>query len=134
MTLICLAVSVVSAADAVRCPLKIDVTQKLAVQAPGWSVMADDAPHQLAGLTFFDGTPQEKASLAPDKATPVNGKTVASWTFDAGGGPTWVACHYAGTDVMLTRELPKSVRACSITYSTRDTVAGLPVVEKVDCK
>jgi len=124
----------VSAADAVRCPPTIEVKQRLAVPVPGWSVISEEPPHQLAGLTFFDGKPEEKASLAPDKQAKVNGKTVASWTFEASGRPIWVACRYSSTDAVLTRELPKNIRTCLITYATTETIAGLPVIEKVDCK
>ena len=124
----------VSAADAVRCPRTIDVKQRLAAPAPGWSVTSDDAPHQLAGLTFFDGKPEDKASLAPDKRTEANGRAVASWTFPSGGRAIWVACRYSSTDVVLTRELPAKIRTCAITFATNETIAGLPVIEKVDCR
>jgi hypothetical protein len=129
-----LAGTTLSAADAVHCPPTIQVKQQLAVQVPGWSVTTDGMPLQLAGLTFFDGKPDEKASLAPDKQAAVKGKSVASWTFDASSRPIWVACQYAGTNVVLTRELPKGTRTCSVTYTAGVTIAGLPVVEKVDCR
>jgi hypothetical protein len=129
-----IAVSTLSAADAVHCPPTIAVKQQLAAPVPGWSVTSDGMPHQLAGLTFFDGKPEDKASLAPDKNVIVKGKSVASWTFEASGRPIWVACQYASTNVVLTRELPKSTRACSVTYTTGVTLAGLPVIEKVDCQ
>ena len=134
MTLFTLAASTLFAADAVQCPPRIEVNQRLAVRLPGWSAISDQIPHQLAGLTFFDGNPRDQASLATDKQTTVNGKTVASWTFGVSGSPTWVACRYAATDVMLTRELPRPVRSCSITYATRETIDGLPVIDRVDCK
>jgi hypothetical protein len=122
------------AADAILCPQKIEVTERLTGTVAGWSISSDAAPHQLAGLTFFDGKPEEKASLAPDSEVRVKGKVHSTWTFPAGGGPIWVACSYAGTNLTLSRVLPKSARSCLITYSGRDTVAGLPVIEKVDCK
>jgi hypothetical protein len=129
-----IAASPLSAADAVHCPPTIEVKQQLAAPVPGWSVTSDGMRHELAGLTFFDGNPEDKASLAPDKNATLKGKSVASWTFDAGGRPIWVACQYAGTSVVLTRELPKTTRACSVTYTVGVTIAGLPVIEKVDCK
>lgn len=136
MNLIALAVAALtlSAADVVHCPPTIAVKQQLTSPVPGWSVTSDGMPHQLAGLTFFDGKPEDKASLAPDKNVAVKGKSVALWTFDGSGRPIWVACQYAGTNVVLTRELPRSTRSCSITYTAGVTIAGLPVIEKVDCK
>ncbi|MGD1070662.1 MAG: STY0301 family protein [Bryobacteraceae bacterium] len=121
-------------ADSVQCPPRIEVNQQLVIQPPGWSVISDEMPHQLAGLTFFDGNPRDKASLAPDKQTPVNGKTVALWTFGVSRGPIWIACRYASTDRVLARQLPGTIRTCSITYATRETIDGLPVIEKIDCK
>ena len=136
MNLIALAVAALtlSAADVVHCPPTIAVKQQLTSPVPGWSVTSDGMPHQLAGLTFFDGKPEDKASLAPDKNVAIKGKSVASWTFDGSGRAIWVACQYAGTNVVLTRELPRSMRSCSITYTDRVTIAGLPVIEKVDCR
>jgi len=66
-------------------PPRIEVNQRLAVQFPGWSAISDQIPQQFAGLTFFDGNPRDQASLAPDKQTTVNGKTVALWTFGVSG-------------------------------------------------
>ena len=85
-------------------------------------------------MTFFDGKPEDKASLAPDKRSRVNGKSIATWTFGFVERSIWVTCGYSATDVVLKRELPKTIRTCAITYSTSETIAGLPVIEKVDCK
>jgi hypothetical protein len=128
------AIFTISAADVVRCPPTIDVKQQLAAPVSGWSIASEELPHQLAGLTFFDGKPAEKASLVPDKQVGIKGKTVASWTFGVSSRPIWVACRYSSTDIVLTQQLPKNIRTCAVTYSTTETIAGLPVIEKVDCK
>jgi hypothetical protein len=119
---------------AADCPAKIEVKQTLAEKTPGWSVGSDNTPHLLSGMTFFDGKPEEMASLVPDSQSASGGKSVAVWAFGATGRPVSVACHYADTGIILQRELPKSTHSCSITYSTRETIAGLPVIEKVSCK
>jgi hypothetical protein len=62
------------------------------------------------------------------------GKSVSTWSFGRGGRPVWVACRYAWTSVMLTRELSKPVRNCAVTYNLRQSLAGLPLIEKIDCK
>jgi hypothetical protein len=122
---------VFAAAD---CPAKIEVKQTLAQQIAGWFVGYDDMPHLLSGMSFFDGKPEEMASLVPDSQSLSGGTKVAVWTFGATGRTVWVACHYAGTGIVLQRELPKNTQSCSLTYSTRETIAGLPVIEKVNCK
>lgn len=129
-----LAPAIIRAADAVRCPPRIEVNQQLAVRVPGWSVISDAIPHLLAGLTFFDGNPAGKASLAPDKQAGIGGKTVASWIFPPGDRSVWVVCRYGWTDVVLARELPKNTRTCAVAYSARESIAGLPAIEKVDCR
>jgi hypothetical protein len=133
-----IAATTASAAELIQCPAKIDVNQRLAAQIPGWSVVLsaspDEMPHQLAGVTFFDGNPQDRASLVPDKQSKLKAGTVASWTFGVTDRAIWIACSYAWTSVVLSRQLPRTTRECSITYSNRDTIVGLPVIEKFDCK
>ncbi len=123
-----------AAADAVQCPARVEARQQISAPVPGWSVSAGDEPHLLAGITFYDGKPEEKASLAPDSETKRNGKTISTWTFASGEHGTWLACRYAWTSVVLTRELPKRVTKCSVVYNTRQEVAGLPEIESIDCK
>ena len=116
------------------CPSTIDVHQQLAKPANGWTAMADDAPHQLAGITFFDGPPQEKASLVYDDMKKTGGRQIASWNFASGSGPQiWVACIYSGTAIQLTKALPANMKSCAVTYDSRQQVAGLPAIEKISC-
>jgi hypothetical protein len=123
-----------TAADQVKCPAQVDVRQQIAAPVAGWSAVMDDLPQRLAGITFFDGKPADKASLAPDSEAKANGKSISTWKFGADGRPVWVACRYAWTTVTLARELPRQVRACSVTYNSRESLAGLPVIEKIDCQ
>jgi hypothetical protein len=112
----------------------VDVRQQIAAPIAGWSASLDDLKHLLAGVTFFDGKPEERASLAPDKEERANGKIVSTWNFIARDRGVWVACHYDGTSVNLIRELPKQLRTCSVTYKPRQSMSGLPEIEKIDCK
>ncbi len=120
-------------ADPQLCPAQVTVRQQLASPVAGWTAAADKSPNALAGITFFDGRPEDEASLAPDKTSRQNGKDLAFWTFDA-ARPVFLVCRYAWTNVTLQRELPKGVRGCTVTYNSRETVAGLPSIEKIDCK
>lgn len=123
------------AADAVRCPASIATRQELTSSVAGWTAMMDDAPHSLAGITFYDGPPSEKASLVYDKITKAKGDETAVWTFDAKSErQTWIACSYAGTAIELTRTLPPHTTMCSVVYNSQETIAGLPVIKKIMCK
>jgi hypothetical protein len=123
------------AADAVNCPQRIEVNQHLTTPVSGWQSTLDDAPHQFAGITFYDGQPQEKASLVYDSMTKAGGKQVARWNFTAEAGrATWVACSYSGSSVQLVKSLPATIKSCEVTYNPRERLAGLPLIEKIDCK
>ncbi len=123
------------AADATTCPAKIDVHQQLATSVSGWTPIADDSPHQLAGITFFDGPPKEKASLVYDDIKKAGGKQIATWTFSPDSSrQTWIACSYSGTSLQLTKALPAGTRSCVVTYDPREQIASLPSIEKITCK
>ncbi|SRR5579885_1036681 len=129
-----LGLNILWAADNVRCQAEIKVRQQIVAAASGWSALLDDMPHLLAGITFYEGKPEDKASLAPDTERKSGNKVVSTWLFSGGPQSTWVACRYAWTSVLLTRELPKSIHTCSATYNSRENVGGLPAIEKIDCK
>lgn len=123
------------AADTTLCPSTIHVRQELAASVAGWTPMQNDVPVQLAGITFYDGPPAEKASLVYDQMTKAGRKQVATWQFAAEAGhPIWVSCNYSGTTVELTRSLPSKTSACEVTYDTQQQIAGLPLIEKTTCK
>src|SRR5260370_28404333 len=122
------------AADPTQRPPVVEVRQQMAAPVAGWSVAMDDLPHRLAGITFFDGKPEEKASLAPDSETKAAGKSVSTWNFGSGGRPVWVACRYAWTTETLTRALPKPVLRCAVIYNPRKSLAVLPLIQQIDCK
>ena len=121
-----------AAADPIGCPKTIQVKEQLAAPVTGWTAASDGMPHQLAGLTFFDGKPEEKASLAPDGQATQHSETISTWKFDK-TRPTWVMCHYSGTSVTLARELPRNISACTIAYARGVTIAGLPVIDRIEC-
>ena len=123
------------AADSLTCPANINTHQQLAASLPGWSTFLDDTPHLLAGITFYDGPPQEKASLAYDSISKSAGMQSAKWTFaPAAGRATWIACSYADTSVRLTRPLPTNTATCEVTYDAHQQIDGLPAIRKIACR
>jgi hypothetical protein len=124
-----------SAADTVGCPATISARQQLATPVAGWTAMEDDTPHNLAGITFYDGPPSEKASLVYDRITHGKTEQVATWTFAAQKArPIWLACSYAGTSIELTKALPTTITMCAVTYDPQQTIDGMPVIKKIACK
>lgn len=123
------------AADATLCPTIIRVRQELVVPVAGWTPAQSDIPIQLAGITFYDGPPAEKATLAYDQMTKAGRKQVASWRFTAASGrANWMSCNYSGTTIELARTLPSKTTSCEVTYDPQQQIAGLPLIEKITCK
>ncbi len=117
------------------CPDTVDVHQQLTASVAGWKAILDDTPHRLATITFYDGPPEEKASLVNEKSTRLPGKETAEWHFaPQTNRQIWVACGYAGTAIVLAKSLPPNTRTCSVTYNTQQLIAGMPVIDKVVCR
>jgi len=124
----------VAAAEEVGCPAQIVTTQTLAKAVPGWTDRKDTSPNVLAGLTFYDGRPEEQASLAPDEKH-VKGKLVESWElFPNPPRQNWLECVYAGTSIKIAKPLPKEIRGCTVTFNEQQTIDGYPQIEKIVCK
>ena len=123
------------AADAINCPAIIGTRQELTSAANGWTPLLDDTPHNLAGITFYEGPPSEKASLAYDRIQRNKGEQVATWTFARQEDRRiWLVCSYAGTAVELSRSLPPQITTCSVSYDPQQQVAGLPLIKKIACR
>jgi len=135
LILVALVSSVGLGADNVSCPATIAARQQLAAPLAGWTAMENDTPHNLAGITFYDGPPSEKASLVYDRITHGKTEQVATWSFAAQKDrPIWLACSYAGTSIQLTKALPATITTCVVTYDPRQQIDGQPVIKKITCK
>jgi len=123
------------AAENISCPDSITTRQELTSSPSGWSPLLDDTPHNLAGITFYDGPPAEKASLAYDQYKHGRGEDVATWSFaKQEDRRIYVVCSYAGTAVELSRTLPPQVSTCTVTYDPQTHIAGSPAVKKIICR
>ena len=93
----------------------------------------EQPPHRLSMITFYDGPPEEKASLVYDTLKKSAGQEIATWQFSP-DRKNWLTCSDEGTTATVKRALPPSVRTCSVTYHARDKVAGLPAIETMACR
>ena len=124
-----------AAAGPVGCPATVTVSQQLSTPVAGWKAGTDDLPHRLSSITFFDGPPEENASLVNDSTIRGAGKEIALWRFGTGGSRTiWMTCGYSGTSITLSKSLPVGISSCSVTYNPRQQVAGLPLIEQINCR
>lgn len=115
------------------CPGTIAVKQSLDGPVPGWSEGRVAEPHRLAGITIFDGKPEQLAALQGEDRVLSKTKTATSWKF-AENREYWMRCSYAGTVVTLDRLLPRTTSRCTITFSRHVRVGGLPEIQQVDCR
>jgi hypothetical protein len=116
------------------CPAAIKVEEKLLGPLEnGWTEGHADEPHRLAGITIFDGRPEERASLVPTERVISATRSLATWSF-VKGRQYWMTCSYSGTGVVLSRAIAGTVASCSVTYARNVRVAGLPEIQRMECK
>lgn len=131
--LVCLLLAGGLWAAEIECPKTVQVRQVPTDVPAGWTASQSAAPVTLSHVTFFDGKPEEEASLVYDRMT--NGRTTnrAEWNF-APGSHIWLACSYSGASVVLSRELP-GIRRCVVVYRRNPAgVTGLPAIEHIYCR
>jgi hypothetical protein len=102
-------------AEDIQCPKTVQVRQ-VALDVPaGWTAETDDKSQPtLKSIAFFDGKPEDEASLVYDRMTPSRNGKRAVWSF-LPASHIWLACSYTGTAVVLSRPLP-NVSRCTVLY------------------
>jgi hypothetical protein len=118
VSLICFSVLFILPAQAsetrFECPPQIHTNQSVSGKTPdGWSAARETRyPQSLKAIDVFDGLPQEHADLVPDDEQNQD-PSKAIWTFEKKKeNSIWFACAYSGTDVLLTKELPRDITQC----------------------
>ena len=116
------------------CPQSISVKQTAEKVPAGWTAGQEKTPNNLAGITFYDGPPEQEASLVYDKWTKRNGLAYGVWSFTPNSSSgIWLSCRYAATNVVLSKRLPASTSECTVTYNPKVTVDGYPEIQKIAC-
>lgn len=115
------------------CPKAIHTKQALDGAAAGWTVSVRKTDHVLAGITFFDGPPEQEASLVYDSYSKGKVTDLAVWHFDR-SLHIWISCVYQGTVVALSNALPENTTECKVTYAPGVHVDGYPEIKQVVCK
>ena len=113
------------------CPADISVKQEATQVPKSWRTFNEKMPHRLAAIGFYDGPPEENASLTSDSAS--KGGATETWRFGPNTKRIWIACSYASTDIVLTQELPEHTSECTVSYNPKITIAGHPEVRLVRC-
>ena len=97
------------------CPAQISTAQRIAAPVQGYATVVTKTQHFWDQITFFDGRPEEMASLKYDTEVekPDRGY-VLTWNFDR-SSEYWVECRYHATSIALWKKLPP-VGRCVVTY------------------
>jgi hypothetical protein len=123
-------------AEDIVCPDTINVEQKLIQQVDGWKGSVEDGINRFSNIMFYDGPPEQKASLVPDKQWRKGDKEYATWSLGPSTEPNreaWISCFYAGTFAVLSRPLPRNVTVCTVTYDPRHGTLDPGYVERISC-
>jgi hypothetical protein len=121
--------------DGLSCPAAVTVNEKIGAAQPGWTVTQDSTPNRLAGVTFYDGPIEQKASLVYDERRRGVRSDEHLWRFDSKNPRGyWIACSYSGTSLILSRRIPAAITRCTVTYGREISVAGLPEIQKIACQ
>ncbi len=115
------------------CPKEITTKQSIENAPAGWTAATDKTPQILAGITFFDGPPEQEASLVYDSYTKSKTVDVAMWRFDR-SAHIWLSCSYHATAVRLSKPLPDKTTECRVTYSREVHVDGNGEIKSISCK
>jgi hypothetical protein len=123
-----------AAAQETYCPTFISVDQTIEKVPEGWTARQDESASALAGITFYSGPPEEKASLVYDRWTKHNGFAYGVWHFQPKSSHRiWLSCSYSFTRVVLVKQLPAETSECTVTYDPKVSVSGSPEIRKITC-
>jgi hypothetical protein len=114
------------------CPQSISVKQTIDKVPGGWTAAQGKQPNNLSGITFYDGPPEQEASLAYDQWIRTGSIAIAKWQFEPSSS-IWIACHYSATSIVLQKQLPPKTSKCTVIYDTKVTVDGNPEIQKITC-
>lgn len=124
-----------AAAAGSLCPDTVSVKQTGAAPAPEWAVSYSSLPNHLESVTFYNGPPQDGASLVYDDRVKAKDSVRATWRFPKDPRGYWVQCAYRGTTLELAKALPATVSSCRVTYDREaSSAAGLPAIKDIACQ
>ena len=127
------ACAVAAPAEQISCPASITTEQKIVNLPTSWQTATDTTTHPLSTVTFYDGPPEQKASLVNDLQLQNASQRTATWKFTSNPRGYWLACSYDRTAILLTRRLPANVAQCQVVYDTSTSSSGMPAVKSINC-
>jgi hypothetical protein len=115
------------------CPESISVAETAENIPEGWAAGLDESASTLAGIAFYSGPPEEKASLVYNRWTRRNGLAYGVWRFPKSSHRIWLSCRYSFTRIVLVKQLPAETSECTVAYDPKVSVSGSPEILKISC-
>ncbi|RYH65629.1 MAG: hypothetical protein EON54_05505 [Alcaligenaceae bacterium] len=111
-----------SVAHVGTCPAFIEVQQTpIGELPPGWQAVGSTKKHYLNNVSFYYGSPDPMAILAPDSEQR-RGKTLTStWPLTPQDLLYWVGCEYGRTAAIVAKPLDKNLTSCSVQHDLRNS-------------
>ena len=105
------------AAKKLECPQAIFVTPKedIVTGSPempeGWNPRTESVRRELTSASLYDGRPEEKASLVPDKQASQGTKAIWNLSKENKNG-YWLECRYAQSVTVISKRVPDEALRC----------------------
>jgi len=113
--------NVARGSDFVQCPSEVRVTETIQGNTSDWKAFDSDEKHPYVGISFSEGAPDQKLTLAPTQEKQTKGGILAVWDFTASSDRYWVSCLYAETSATVAQKLPSDIQSCEVEYDTRSS-------------
>jgi hypothetical protein len=116
-------------------PKSISVRQDIQGIPDGWNSTYESRAHVLSAIIFYDGLPEDKASLVYSGESRSKNSLTLTWRFTPStDNGVWIECKYAATTATLTKQLPIRISSCKITYDPSIRIDGLPEIKSISCR
>ena len=104
-----------AAADIV-CPAEVAVDQRVSAALAGWTAGNNGFKNELAGVTIYDGPPEQGASLVYDDEKTSADTITQTWKLVPSSRGYWLTCGYSNTSAQLTQKIPTDATRCEVTF------------------
>lgn len=109
--------------------------QEITAVPPAWDVMRAATPHSIAGITVYDGHPEQNVSLVPDYTEQQDAQhtRIAVWKVALSATDSiWLTVSYSSTSVVLVKSLPEDLTELRVTYNTAVKIAGMDEIVRLE--
>jgi hypothetical protein len=116
-------------------PPTIETTQDITAVPPAWDAMIATTLHRIAGITVYDGHPEQNVSLVPGYTEQQEAQhtRMAVWKFALSSTDgIWLTVSYSSTSVVLVKSLPEDLTELRVIYNTAVKIAGMEEIVRLE--